>query len=288
MKSASLALAAVLTLAAGAPSSAQAPAVVATSAADWRTPDPENVLVVDTSKGRIIVELEPRIAPAHAERYRTLARRGFYDGLEFFRVIEGFMDQTGDPKNDGTGGSDLPDLKIEIPFRRGAEVGFTSVGKLPADGSTPSATEVGFVGAMPVRGAPSMQMMVAVDGKAPGWGLFCPGVLGAARSGDPHSANSQFFFMRDAYPSLDASYTAFGRVLAGQDVVRAIKVGEPVAPPRDRMTKVRVLADIPAGERPKVQVMDTAGPAFRALVEKARGTAAVVDPCSIEIPARIG
>src|SRR5215217_1679626 len=273
MKSASLALAAVLTLAA-VPAAAQAPAAVTTTAADWRTPDPENVLVFDTNKGRIIVELEPKIAPAHAERYRTLARRGFYDGLEFFRVIEGFMDQTGDPKNDGTGGSDLPDLRIEVPFRRGADVRFTSAGKLPADNASPSATEVGFVGVMPVRGAPSMQMMVAVDGKAPGWGLFCPGVLGAARSGDPHSANSQFFFMRDAYPSLDGSYTAFGRVIAGQDVVRAIKTGEPVAPPRDKMTKV--------------QVLDTAGPAFRAMVEKARGAATVVDPCSIEIPARIG
>ncbi len=281
MKSASLAL--VLLSLAAAPAVAQAP-----SAADWRTPDPENVLVVDTNKGRIIVELEPRVAPAHVERYRTLTRRGFYDGLTFFRVIDGFMDQTGDPSNDGTGGSDLPDLNIEIPFRRGPEVKFTPVGKLPADATTPSATEVGFIGVLPVRGAPSMQMMVAVDGKAPGWGLFCPGVLGAARSANPNSANSQFFFMRGAYPSLDASYTAFGRVLSGQDVVVAIKTGEPVAAPQDKMTKVRVLADIPAAERPKVQVMDTSGPAFRALVEKARAGAAYVDPCSIEIPAKIG
>lgn len=282
MKSASLAL--VLLSLAAAPAVAQAPAP---TAADWRTPDPENVLVVDTNKGRIIVELEPRVAPNHVERYRTLARRGFYDGLTFFRVLEGFMDQTGDPKNDGTGGSELPDMQIEIPFRRGGDVKFTMAGKVPADMTVPSATELGFIGVMPVRSAPSMQMMIAADGKAPAWGLFCAGSLGAARSGDPHSANSQFFFMRDAYPSLDASYTAFGRVIAGQEVVRAIKVGEPVAAPQDVMKKVRVLADIPVAERPKIQVMDTSGPAFRAKIAEAAAGAAVVNVCAIDIPVKI-
>lgn len=281
MKSASLVLVAALTLASAAPAAAQAPA------ADWRTPDPQNVLVVDTNKGRIIVELEPRVAPRHVERYRDLARQGFYNGLSFFRVIDGFMNQTGDPKNDGTGGSSLPNLQIEIPYRRGADAPVVVVGKLAPDSEVPAVTEVGFVGVMPVRGAPSMQMMMNADGKAPVWGLFCAGVLGAARSGDPDSANSQFYFMRDTYPSLNANYTAFGRVIAGQDVVRAIKVGEPVAAPQDTMTKVQVLADMPEAQRPKIQVMDTAGPAFRAMVDKLAAGGRAVDPCALEIPAKV-
>jgi peptidylprolyl isomerase len=66
--------------------------------ADWRTPDPQNVLVIDTNKGRVFVELTPEVAPAHVERVRDLAREGVYDGRTFFRVIDRFMAQTGDPR----------------------------------------------------------------------------------------------------------------------------------------------------------------------------------------------
>ena len=70
----------------------------------WRTVDPENVLVVETNKGRIIAELAPVAAPAHVDRIKTLTRQGFYDGRSFFRVIDGFMAQTGDPEDTGKGG----------------------------------------------------------------------------------------------------------------------------------------------------------------------------------------
>ena len=70
------------------------------------------------------------------------------------------------------------------------------------------------------------------DQKVTAWALYCPGVAGMARDDNPDSGNSQFFLMRDAYPSLEKRYTAWGRVIAGQDVVRAIKAGEPVEPIR--------------------------------------------------------
>ena len=76
--------------------------------------DPENTLILETSKGRVVIALRPDLAPNHVERIKTLARKGFYDGVPFHRVIEGFMAQTGDPTGTGTGGSDLPDLKAEF------------------------------------------------------------------------------------------------------------------------------------------------------------------------------
>ena len=76
--------------------------------------DPENTLVVETTKGRLVIALRPDLAPGHVERIKTLARQGFYDGVPFHRVIEGFMAQTGDPTGTGSGGSDLPDLKAEF------------------------------------------------------------------------------------------------------------------------------------------------------------------------------
>src|SRR5687767_11555608 len=76
--------------------------------------DRENTLVLETTKGRVVIALRPDLAPGHVERIKTLARQGFYDGVVFHRVIDGFMAQTGDPTGTGTGGSKLPDLKAEF------------------------------------------------------------------------------------------------------------------------------------------------------------------------------
>ena len=84
--------------------------------------DAANTLVMETSKGLVTIRLRPDLAPNHAERLTTLANQGFYDGVPFHRVIEGFMAQTGDPTGTGGGGSELPDLKAEFsdaPFTRG-------------------------------------------------------------------------------------------------------------------------------------------------------------------------
>jgi cyclophilin family peptidyl-prolyl cis-trans isomerase len=76
--------------------------------------DSDNTLILETTKGRVVITLRPDLAPNHVERIKTLARQGFYDGVPFHRVIDGFMAQTGDPTGTGTGGSDLPDLKAEF------------------------------------------------------------------------------------------------------------------------------------------------------------------------------
>jgi cyclophilin family peptidyl-prolyl cis-trans isomerase len=74
----------------------------------------QDKLILETTKGRVVIELRPDLAPKHVERITTLANRGFYDGVAFHRVIDGFMAQTGCPQGTGTGGSDLPDLQAEF------------------------------------------------------------------------------------------------------------------------------------------------------------------------------
>jgi cyclophilin family peptidyl-prolyl cis-trans isomerase len=96
--------------------------------------DPENTLVIETTQGRVVVEMRPDLAPKHVEHIKTLAREGAYDGVVFHRVIDGFMAQTGDvkfgnsngkdfnPGRAGTGGSSYPNLKQEFskePHTRG-------------------------------------------------------------------------------------------------------------------------------------------------------------------------
>jgi peptidylprolyl isomerase len=81
-------------------------------------PDPENTLFLDLKDGRVVIQLLPEIAPLHVERIKTLARQGFYDGIVFHRVIEGFMAQTGDPTGTGRGGSKLGNVKAEFTRNR--------------------------------------------------------------------------------------------------------------------------------------------------------------------------
>ncbi len=76
--------------------------------------DPENTIVMETSKGKVVIELMPDLAPNHVNRVKELSRENFYDGVVFHRVIDGFMAQTGDPTGTGMGGSDKPDLEAEF------------------------------------------------------------------------------------------------------------------------------------------------------------------------------
>jgi len=251
------------------------------TAADWRTPKADDVLVIDTNKGRIVVEMVPEAAPLYTARMRELALAHFFDGLTFFRVIEDFMAQTGDPENRGTGGSDKPDLKAEFQFRRGPETPFALV-------VDQSVAELGFIRSLPVSTQSMMLAPMTRDGKISGYGLFCPGVAGAARGDQEDSANSQFFLMRANYPRLERRYTAWGRVILGQDVVNAIKVGEPVPDPQDRMERVRVLTDIPEKDRPKIRVIDPAGPWFKAEIARARAAGgANFSACDVNIPVEV-
>jgi peptidylprolyl isomerase len=257
--------------------------------ADFRTPDPKDLLVIETSKGRVLVELNDLAAPQASERVRALARQGVYDGRGFFRVIDNFMDQTGDPLDTGLGQSSLPNLQPEFTFKRGPTTPFALVFKT-------NGAEEGFVGSLPVVSQSMDLGLLTTDHRVDAWGTYCAGVLGIARSDDPASGNSQFFIMRTNANSvdqgthgLDKQYTAFGRVLAGQDVIDAIKTGEPVAQPQDKMTSVKVVADLPEASRPKVRVVDGASAWARAAILRAQAASNPVDfsVCDVKLPVEV-
>lgn len=254
--------------------------------ADWRTVAPENLWVIDTTKGRVLVELEPRIAPAHIQRITTLTERNFYDGLKFHRVIPDFMAQTGDPQGTGQGGSDLPDLAGEFSFRRGRDSGFTPL-------ANAGSGNLGFVGGAPVLTQPDAQMFINADMKVNAVPLFCAGSAGMARAGSPNSANSQFFLMTGANEMLNGGYTVFGRVVQGLDVVKSLKAGAEasdgaVSEGADSMTRVRLASSLPQNERPSVRVAVAGGAPFNAAVEAARaakGSAFTI--CDVEVPVQV-
>ena len=162
--------------------------------------DLEDTLYMDVSAGRVVIEMRPDLAPATVAQIKALVRQGFYNGIVFHRVIEGFMAQTGDPKGDGTGGSGH---------------------KLKAE----------FSNEKHVRGVVSM-----------------------ARASDPDSADSQFFIMFAAAPSLDGKYTIWGKVTSGMEYIDQIKKGDParngtVINP-DKIIKMQVAADAEKAGKP--------------------------------------
>lgn len=248
----------------------------------WRTVDAENMLVIDTAYGVIGVELFPEVAPAHVEQIKQLARDGFYDNVVFHRVIEGFMNQTGDGANgDGTGDSDRPDIPAEFTFRRGEDMDVTIVS---SRGEQSNEIATGFYKSLPVATQPISQAILTADGKVAAFGLHCPGVTSMARTNDPNSANSQFFLMRSRYDSLDTAYSIWGSTVMGRDHLTKIRVGvvgeEGFVP--DQMNTVRVAADLPEGERPTVQVLDTSSDAFTSWLS----SQTYEDVCDIAIPTR--
>ena len=148
--------------------------------------DPENTLIMETTKGKVVIALRPDLAPKHVERIKKLVREGFYDGIVFHRVIDGFMAQSGDPTGTGMGGSQLPDVVAEFnkeSFNRGA--------------------------------------------------------VGAARTQDPDTFNSQFFICFQDCTFLDGQYTVFGRVVSGMEAVDKITRGEPPANP-DKIISAKI------------------------------------------------
>jgi peptidylprolyl isomerase len=240
-----------------------APALAVPAAPDipWTTIAPENLLVIETGKGRIMIELRPDLAPRHVARVRELAHEGWYDGTQFYRVVDRFMAQGGAKSVEGPFDSDKPSLRAEF-----------TVSGLPAT------TE--WLGASPLRRTS--------DGTT--FGRFCPGTASFAHYDDPDTANAQFFLMREAGDSLEKTFTVWGRVVVGLDVVRALEVGQPPSQPVS-ITRVRVAADLPAAERPTVEIADTASPAFQATVEATRKAAEKAyrpfSLCDVQVPARV-
>ncbi|WP_237153939.1 peptidylprolyl isomerase [Oryzibacter oryziterrae] len=95
-----------------------------------RAANPEDILIMQTTKGTVKIALRPELAPKHVAQIKALVAKHFYDGIIFHRVIDGFMAQTGDPTGTGMGGSDLPDIPAEFS---GAHFGRGTVGMARAE-----------------------------------------------------------------------------------------------------------------------------------------------------------
>lgn len=233
----------------------------------WRTVAAENLVIFNTSKGVIYIELLPEAAPAHDTQFRHYVTEGLYDGTVFHRVIKGFMAQGGDVEQKHGADVMLDPTEAEFTFRRDpAQMPLDYVG--PADSAM-----AGFYNGIPVNTVAGFMAGLNMDGKVESWIPHCPGVLSTARTGDPNSGNAQFFLISDEGQHLDKDYTAKGRVVHGLDVVKAIKLGPapngfPIANP-DVLISAKMAMQLPEGERPVVHVQRMDTPEWQARLEAA-------------------
>lgn len=244
------------------------PSVVAAQSdpENWREVDAENLIIFETTKGRVLIETYPEIAPQHVTQYTAIVRSGDYDGTPFHRVIEGFMAQGGDVFSHHGRDTGLSNIPAEFTFRRDpAEMKFDMIGN-------PNESLQGYYKGLPMRTESAWLAEIVKDGKVESHVPHCQGVVSAARLGnDVDSANAQFFLMRDYARSLDRQYSAWGRIVDGQKAPQTMKTGDPQVEDPDVLTSARMAADIPADSRPRVWVQRTDGPDYLAELATADG-----------------
>jgi peptidylprolyl isomerase len=229
----------------------------------WREVDADNLVFIELFEGEVALELNPQFAPKTVAQFRKLVQDQFYDGLSFYRVIDGFVAQGGD-------GSDLGELSMvplidaEFELEMDESIEFTQVQK-----NDLFADETGFVNGFAAARDVSENAV---------WLTHCPGVVAMARNDNPDSSRTDFYFVIGQAPRyLDRNMNVFARVIEGMDVVQQIKRGPPNEngifqddTSASRIRRMRLASDIPKEERLTGFVVDTSSKGFEQYLKDRR------------------
>jgi cyclophilin family peptidyl-prolyl cis-trans isomerase len=266
------------------------------AAAEWRTPDPRNLLVMQLPTGRVLIELAPDFTPLHAANIRTLARQHYFDGLAIVRVQDNFVTQWGDPASDDSGdktklrslGKARSTLPPEYTRPINPKLEWTA---LP-DGDV-YAPEVGFSEGFPLARDPA-------SGQE--WLTHCYGMVGVGRDNEPQTGNGSELYavIGQAPRRLDRNLAIAGRVLEGMPLLSGLPRGDGAmgfySKPalRTIIESVRLASELPPAQRPGVEVLRTDSATFAALLDAKRHrhdafyetSSGKVGLCDIDVPVR--
>jgi peptidylprolyl isomerase len=273
---------ALLALLAGTP-------VKAASEPLWREIEADRLVFMQLQEGLVVIELNPLFAPKTVQQFRRLVRDGFYDGLSFYRVIDGFVAQGGDGSDLGEY-SEVPLIESEFEIEWPEEIDY-----IQAQSPDLFAPETGFVDGFAVGRDPENNS---------GWLAHCPGVVAMARNEGPDTSRTDFYIVIGQAPRyLDRNMNVFGRVVHGMDAVQRILRGKPADNgiieddmARSRMRSVRLGSDIPDEERPRVLVPDSTDPSFKGFLNGRRDRKEkffhqrpprVLDVCQVPMAGRV-
>ncbi len=248
------------------PKPSVADVVKGSKASDWRPVEPNNMLVMETAVGRVVIELAPVFAPHHAENIRLLARERYFDGLHLIRSQDNFVAQWGDADEKNPRPFKTAKAKLAGEFTQliKHDKQFT---RLPdRDGYAP---QVGHSNGFPSARNPR-------TGQA--WLVHCYGMVGVGRDAESDSGNgsSLYAVIGQAPRQLDRNITVVGRVLAGMPVLATLPRGGAAMGFYEKpeqnvpITSVKLVADMPEAERPKYEVMRTDSATYQAVLDAQR------------------
>ena len=266
--------------------------LAASQPSDWRVLDPDDTLYMQLPAGRVVIELAPAFAPAHAANIRALARGHYWDGLSIYRSQDNFVVQFGDPTEDEAARKSIGDAKAHLPAeftRPAAGLRFDAIPD--RDGYAP---QVGFVDGFPAARDP-------VTGDA--WLAHCYGTLGAGRDVAADSSNGTELYVVDGQSprQLDRNITVVGRVVQGMELLSTIARGpEPMGFYEDPALRTPILSialasELPVRQRIPLQALRTGTPLFAQLLEMRRNrndgwykvAAGHIDLCNVPLPVRV-
>lgn len=260
----------------------------ASTPADWRTPNPDDLVYLELAAGRVIIELAPDFAPNHVANIKALIRENYFDGLSINRVQENYVVQWGDPEETNKRPMKAGKAALAAEFDRPITQGFAFT-KLPdADGY---ATWGGFTKGFP-----------AARGQGRTWLAHCYGMVGAGRDvgADTGSGAELYVVIGHAPRNLDRNVTLVGRVLQGMSLLTTLPRGTgPLgfyekAEQRVAIKSIRLAADVAPAQRTNLEVFRTDTPAFKQLIEARRNrrdewyvrAQNFIDLCNVPIPVR--
>jgi peptidylprolyl isomerase len=253
---------------------------------DWRSPDPDNMLYLEIPSGRVVIELAPRVAPAHVANIKALARAHYFDGLAIGRVQDNYVVQWNDPDHQRPVPAAVHLVAPEFTADR-------SVGHFE---SLPEhdvyAAEVGFLDGFPAGREPRSGIV---------WLAHCYGMVGVGRDDPPESDGTEMYAVIGHAPrQLDRNVTLVGRVLKGIELLSSLPRGsgemgfytqaeEPVP-----IVSMRIAADLPPAERTPIEALRTDSATFRMLLEQRRNrhepwfkySPGHIDLCNVPLPVR--
>ncbi|MCO7189666.1 MULTISPECIES: peptidylprolyl isomerase [unclassified Pseudoalteromonas] len=245
---------------------------------DWRLVAADNMLKITLPTGPVYVELNPLLAPGHVDNIKALAREGFYQGLNMYRFVEGFVAQGGDQDDKKQPVDGKKSIAAEFFYTTSEALTITELGL--DDGYAP---RTGFLNGFAVA--------QSEDGKRT-WQTHCPGTFAMARQNSADSGGSEFYFTLTAQRYLDLNTTVFGRVLAGMEHVQRLHRTPTAGQAFNPIVAVEVLTD--TQDKQRFMVFNTQSEAFLALIAARQNRpeawflhqANHTDVCAITVPVK--
>lgn len=252
---------------------------------EWRVFEQENLLYIDLATGTAIVALSDVLAQDHVAQVKSLVRQGFYNGLSFYRVIDGFVAQGGDPFD----ARDIGDAAAHMEAEFEESLSTIGDGYVVARDSDGYASQVGFANGLPI----------GIDNKNESvWHLHCAGAFAFGRNVERDSASTEFYITLQPQRYLDRNLSVFGRVISGMEHIQRLRRNAPPAEEGDdvgeEIVAMHIGADLPPERLMQLETLRTDGEAFAQYWEARRNRPGAffyfrhdyVDICQLPMPIR--